>query len=47
MRNSETGQDIVEFALVLVFVAVVVVIVLTLLGSHSGTAFSKMVPETV
>ena len=42
MRNRETGQRIVEFALVLILVIVVVIVVLTVAGSHSGNAFSNV-----
>jgi Flp pilus assembly pilin Flp len=39
--HSETGQGIVEFAIVLAIVAVFVLIVLVLMGPQIGNVFSN------
>jgi pilus assembly protein Flp/PilA len=39
----ETGQGLVEYALILVLVAVVVLIILSLLGASVGNVFSNIV----
>lgn len=41
--NRESGQGLVEYALVLVLVAVVVIAILTLLGPQIGNVFSRIV----
>ena len=41
-RYSESGQGLVEYALILVLVALVVVIALTLLGPNVGNIFSQV-----
>ncbi|MFC1959825.1 Flp family type IVb pilin [Chloroflexota bacterium] len=43
--NSEEGQGLVEYALILVLVAVVVIIILTLLGPQIGNMFSAVQSE--
>lgn len=40
--NSESGQGLVEYALVLVLVAIVVIAILTLLGPQIGQVFSNV-----
>jgi len=40
--NRESGQGLVEYALVLVLVAVVVIAILTLLGPQIGNIFSRI-----
>ncbi len=40
--NRESGQGLVEYALVLVLVAVVVIAILTLLGPQIGNVFSRI-----
>lgn len=41
--RQQTGQGLVEYALILIFVAVVVVAVLMLLGPAIGNAFSRVI----
>ena len=40
---KQTGQGLVEYALILVLVAVVVIVVLSLLGPAIGNVFSGIV----
>ena len=40
--RKETGQGLVEYALILVLVAVVVIIILALLGPAIGNIFSNV-----
>ena len=40
--NRESGQGLVEYALVLVLVAVVIIAILTLLGPQIGNVFSRI-----
>ena len=42
-RPRETGQGLVEYALILVLVAVVVIIILIVLGPAVGNIFSNIV----
>lgn len=42
MHDSEKGQGLVEYALILVLVAVVVIAILTLLGPQIGEVFSTI-----
>ncbi len=42
-RPRETGQGLVEYALILVLVAVVVIIILIVLGPTVGNIFSNIV----
>lgn len=41
-NEGNTGQGMVEYALILVLVAVVVIVVLTLLGPAIGNVFSEI-----
>ena len=41
-RYSESGQGLVEYALILVLVALVVIVVLALLGPNIGNIFSQI-----
>ncbi len=41
--NRESGQGLVEYALVLVLVAIVVIAILTLLGPQIGEVFSQVI----
>lgn len=41
-REDETGQGLVEYALILVLVAVVVIVILALLGPAIGNIFSNI-----
>jgi len=41
--RSESGQGLVEYALILFLVAIVVIAVLVLLGPQIGTVFSSVV----
>ena len=41
--DRESGQGLVEYALVLVLVAIVVIAILTLLGPQIGNVFSRIV----
>jgi pilus assembly protein Flp/PilA len=43
--GNETGQGLVEYALILVLVAMVVLAILLLLGPVIGNAFSRIVLE--
>ena len=43
--NTEGGQGLVEYALILVLVALVVIVVLSLLGPSIGNVFSNVVDE--
>ena len=40
--NKESGQGLVEYALILVLVAIVVIVVLALLGPAIGDIFSDI-----
>ncbi|HEY47180.1 MAG: pilus assembly protein [Anaerolineae bacterium SM23_ 63] len=40
--KKETGQGLVEYALILVLVAVVVIVILALLGPAIGNVFSTI-----
>jgi len=40
--EDQTGQGMVEYALILVLIAVVVVVILTLVGSEVNNAFSNV-----
>lgn len=42
LRSGESGQGLVEYALIIVLVAVVVFAVLTLLGPVIGNIFTKI-----
>jgi pilus assembly protein Flp/PilA len=42
---KETGQGLVEYALILILVAVVVIVALALLGPAIGNAFSTVVSK--
>lgn len=42
MRPRQTGQGLVEYALILVLVAIVVVAVLTLMGRQIQNAFQNV-----
>jgi pilus assembly protein Flp/PilA len=41
-RDSERGQGLIEYALILVLVAVVVIAVLLILGPVIGNVFTKL-----
>jgi pilus assembly protein Flp/PilA len=41
-RNSENGQGLVEYALILVLIAVVVIAILTLLGDQVDMVFARI-----
>lgn len=40
----ETGQGLVEYALILVMVAIIVIVILALLGPAIGNIFSNIIP---
>ena len=40
---TESGQGLVEYALILVFVAIVLVVVLSLFGAGSADAYSNII----
>jgi pilus assembly protein Flp/PilA len=40
--NRESGQGLVEYALILVLVAIVVIAILALLGPQIGNVFSQI-----
>jgi pilus assembly protein Flp/PilA len=42
-RPEESGQGLVEYALILVLVALIVMVVLLILGPSIGNAFSNVV----
>jgi len=42
---KETGQGLVEYALILVLVSVVVIVVLALLGPAIGNVFSNLITK--
>ncbi|MGA2112373.1 MAG: Flp family type IVb pilin [Anaerolineales bacterium] len=42
-RIRQSGQGLVEYALILVLVAVVVIVILSLLGPAIGNVFSNIV----
>lgn len=47
-QNEEnTGQGLVEYALILVLVAVVVIVVLTLMGPAIGNVFSEIACKAI
>jgi pilus assembly protein Flp/PilA len=39
---QETGQGMVEYALIIVLIAIVVIVVLTVLGTRISTVFSRI-----
>jgi pilus assembly protein Flp/PilA len=41
-RDDETGQGMVEYALILILIAVVVIVVLTTLGKRVNNLFSNV-----
>jgi pilus assembly protein Flp/PilA len=41
-RNDESGQGMVEYALILVLIAVVVIIILSVVGSQVNNVFSNV-----
>jgi len=41
--QSESGQGLVEYALILVLVAIVVIAILALLGPEIGRVFSEII----
>jgi pilus assembly protein Flp/PilA len=43
MFNSEKGQGLVEYALILVLVAIVVIVIVSLLGGSIGNVFSNII----
>ncbi len=43
-RLPETGQGLVEYALILVMVAIIVIVILALLGPAIGNIFSNIIP---
>ena len=43
LQENETGQGLVEYALILVLIALVVIIILALLGPAVGNIFSNLV----
>ncbi len=45
IRSSESGQGLVEYALILVLVSLVVIVVLSLLGPSIGNVFSNIVDD--
>jgi pilus assembly protein Flp/PilA len=42
-RDGQTGQGLLEYALVIVLVAVIVLIVIAVLGGSTGNLFSNVV----
>ncbi len=42
-NTSETGQGLVEYAMIIVLVAVIVIVVVFLLGPGIGNMFSQVV----
>ncbi len=42
--RRETGQGLVEYALILVLVALIVIVILALLGPALGNIFSNVLP---
>ena len=42
LGNDESGQGLVEYALILVLIAIVVIAALTFLGSQVSTVFSNI-----
>ncbi len=43
MFNSQKGQGLVEYALILVLVAIVVIVIVSLLGGSIGNVFSNII----
>ena len=43
-RLPETGQGLVEYALIMLFVAIAVIVILALLGPAIGNIFSTIIP---
>ncbi|MEN8172772.1 MAG: pilus assembly protein [Chloroflexota bacterium] len=43
IKNTSTGQGLVEYALILVLVSLIVIVVLYLLGPAIGNAYSTIV----
>jgi Flp pilus assembly pilin Flp len=41
-NNSETGQGLVEYAMILLFVALALVVILMVYGSTLGNTFSRI-----
>jgi pilus assembly protein Flp/PilA len=44
-KPRETGQGLVEYALILVLIAIVVIVVLVLVGPAVGNMFSNVVKK--
>ncbi len=42
--RKETGQGLVEYALILIMVAIIVIVILALLGPAIGNVFSNLMP---
>jgi pilus assembly protein Flp/PilA len=45
--KSQSGQGLVEYALILVLIAIVVIVVLVLLGPQIGNVFSEIYTELI
>ena len=43
-RLPESGQGLVEYALIMLFVALAVIVILALLGPAIGNIFSSIIP---
>ena len=42
--RNESGQGLVEYALIIVMVAIIVLVILALLGPAIGNIFSNIIP---
>lgn len=43
-RKQETGQGLLEYALIMVLVTLVVIVILALLGPAIGNVYSNLIP---
>jgi pilus assembly protein Flp/PilA len=42
LRDAESGQGMVEYALILLLIAVVVIVILTIVGNQTSNVFSNI-----
>jgi pilus assembly protein Flp/PilA len=44
-RQKNTGQGLLEYALIIALVALIVIVILTLIGPAVGDVFSNLIPN--
>ncbi len=45
LPGRQTGQGLVEYALIISFVVIIVIVILALLGPAVGNMFSQIIPK--